>query len=55
LLRKLVVAIEFSPAASKQVKSVLGAGVDFTLEISNPNEEVTIERPTDIQPYSPGS
>jgi hypothetical protein len=54
LLRKLEIAIEFSPAA-EQVKSLVGAAVDFTLGISNPNEEVTIEKPTNVQPYSPGS
>jgi hypothetical protein len=55
LLRKLSVSIDFSPAASEQVKSVLGAGVDFALEISNPNEQITVEQPTNVQPYSPGS
>jgi hypothetical protein len=54
LLRKLEITIEFSPAA-EQVKSLVGAAVHFTLGISNPNEEVTIEKPTNVQPYSPGS
>jgi hypothetical protein len=53
LLRKLAVSIEFSPAASQQVRSALGAAMDFTLEISNPNEEITVEQPTNVQPYSP--
>jgi hypothetical protein len=54
LLRKLEIAIEFSRAA-EQVKSLVGAAVHFTLGISNPNEKVTIEKPTNVQPYSPGS
>jgi hypothetical protein len=54
LLRKLEIAIEFSPAA-EQVESLVGAAVHFTLGISNPNETVTIEKPTNVQPYSPGS
>jgi hypothetical protein len=54
LLRKLDITIEFSPA-SEQVKSLVGAAVHFTLGISNPNEKVTIEKPTNVQPYSPGS
>jgi hypothetical protein len=54
LLRKLEIGIEFSPAA-EQVKSLVGASVHFTLGISNPNEKVTIEKPTNVQPYSPGS
>jgi hypothetical protein len=54
LLRKLEITIEFSPAA-EQVKSLVGAAVHFTLGISNPNEQVTIEKPTNVQPYSPGS
>ena len=54
LLRKLEIGIEFSPAA-EQVKSLVGAAVHFTLGISNPNEKVTIEKPTNVQPYSPGS
>ena len=54
LLRKLEITIEFSPAA-EQVKSLVGTTVHFTLRISNPNEKVTIEEPTNVQPYSPGS
>jgi len=54
LLRKLEITIEFSPAA-EQLKSLVGAAVHFTLGISNPNETVTIEKPTNVQPYSPGS
>jgi len=54
LLRKLEITIEFSPAA-EQVKSLVGTAVHFTLGISNPNEKVTIEKPTNVQPYSPGS
>jgi hypothetical protein len=54
LLRKLEITIEFSPAA-EQVKSLVGTAVHFTLGISNPNEKVTIEQPTNVQPYSPGS
>jgi hypothetical protein len=51
LLRRLQVAIEFAPAAEK-VEELLGASLDFTLEISNPNEPVTVEAPTDAQPFS---
>jgi hypothetical protein len=54
LLRKLDVSIDFAPAA-EQVKNLLGASVRFTLEISNPNEPVTVEAPTNARPYSPGS
>lgn len=52
LLRKLQVAIDFSPAAEK-VKSLIGATIDFTLEISNPNEPITVEEPTEVQPFAP--
>jgi hypothetical protein len=52
LLRRLQVSIKFSPAAEK-VKSLVGAALDFTLEISNPNEPVTVEQPTNVQPFSP--
>jgi hypothetical protein len=52
LLRRLQVAIDFAPAAEK-VRDLLGASLDFTLEISNPNEPVTIEQPTDAQPFAP--
>jgi hypothetical protein len=54
LLRRLEISIEFSPAAEK-VKDLLGAALEFTLEISNPNEPVSVEQPTNVQPYSPGS
>jgi hypothetical protein len=54
LLRKLEIAIEFSPAA-EQVKSLVGTAIHFTLGVSNPNDKVTIEKPTNVQPYSPGS
>ena len=54
LLRKLKITIEFSPAAD-QVKSLVGTAVHFSLGISHPNETVTIEKPTNVQPYSPGS
>jgi hypothetical protein len=53
LLRKLDVSIDFAPAATK-VKDLVGASVRFTLAISNPNEPVTVETPTNAQPYSPG-
>jgi hypothetical protein len=53
LMRKLDVSIDFAPAAEK-VKNLLGASVRFTLEISDPNEPVTIKAPTNAQPYSPG-
>jgi hypothetical protein len=51
LLRRVQVAIDFAPAAEK-VKDLLGASLDFTLEISNPNEPVTVEAPTNVQPFS---
>jgi hypothetical protein len=54
LMRKLDVSIDFAPAAEK-VKNLLGASVRFTLEISDPNEPVTVEAPTNAQPYEPGS
>jgi hypothetical protein len=54
LMRKLDVSIDFAPAAEK-VKDLLGASVRFTLEISDPNEPVTVEAPTNAQPYSAGS
>jgi hypothetical protein len=50
-LRKLDISMTFSPAADK-VKDLVGAAVDFTLSISNPNEEVTVETPTNAKPYS---
>jgi hypothetical protein len=53
LLRKLDVSIDFAPEAAK-VKELLGASVRFTLAISNPNEPVTVETPTNAQPYSAG-
>jgi hypothetical protein len=52
LLRRIQIAIDFAPAAEK-VKDLLGTSLDFTLEISNPNEPVTVEQPTDAQPYAP--
>ena len=54
LMRKLDVSIQFAPAAEK-VKNLVGASVRFTLELSNPNEPVSVEAPKDAQPYSPGS
>jgi hypothetical protein len=54
LMRKLDVSIDFAPAAEK-VRNLLGASVRFTLEISHPNEPVTVEAPEKSQPYSPGS
>jgi hypothetical protein len=53
LLRKVDISIDFAPAAAK-VKELLGASVHFTLAISDPNEPVTVETPTNAQPYSPG-
>jgi hypothetical protein len=52
LLRRLQVVIEFAPAAEK-VRNLLGTSLDFSLEIANPNEPVTVEQPTDAQPFSP--
>ena len=53
LLRKLDVSIDFAPEAAK-VKDLVGASVRFTLAISNPNDPVTVETPTNAQPYSAG-
>ena len=52
LLRRLQVSIDFAPAAEK-VKDLLGASLDFRLELSSPNQPVIVEQPTDAQPFSP--
>lgn len=52
LLRRLQIALDFAPAAEK-LKDLLGTSLDFTLEISSPNEAVTVEQPTDVQPFAP--
>jgi hypothetical protein len=55
LLRKLEISLAFSPsAASEDVQGLVEAAMHFTLGISNPNEKVTVETPTGVQPY-PGS
>jgi hypothetical protein len=54
LLRKVDIAIELSPNTSEKLKRLLGAGIHFTLAISNPNEEVSIQAPQNAKPY-PGS
>jgi hypothetical protein len=54
LLRKLVIAVELSPNASAKIRSILGAGIHFTLAVSNPNEKVTVATPQNVKPY-PGS
>lgn len=54
LLRRLVVDIDFEVEAAAEVRDALGAlgGVGFSLyfEISEPNEEVTVEEPPDALP-----
>jgi hypothetical protein len=52
LLRRVQIAVDFAPAAEK-VRDLLGASLDFTLEIANPNEPVTVEQPTNVEPFSP--
>jgi hypothetical protein len=54
LLRKIEIAVELSPAASEQVKSILGVSAHFMLAVSNPNEKVSVQAPENAQPY-PGS
>jgi hypothetical protein len=52
LLRKLEVGISFSPSGAPQnIRSLVGAAVHFTLAISNPNEKISVETPTNVQPY----
>jgi hypothetical protein len=52
LLRRLQIALDFAPSAEK-VRDLLGTSLDFTLEIANPNEPVSVEEPTDVQPFAP--
>jgi hypothetical protein len=52
LLRRLVVAIDFSPAAPEEVKSVLGVAVEFRLAVSEPNKDVSVAAPENPRPYS---
>jgi|SRR5919201_1958413 hypothetical protein len=51
LLRKVEMTLELSPAASEQIKSVIGAGAHFVLAISNPNEKVSVQRPANAKPF----
>lgn len=52
LLRRLVIAIEFSPEIPGEVKDILGVAVDFELAISDPNKEVHVSAPDNVRPYS---
>jgi hypothetical protein len=54
LLRKVEISISLSPNASEKLKSLLGAGIHFTLAVSNPNEKVSVQVPQNAKPY-PGS
>jgi hypothetical protein len=51
LLRKLDIAIRFSPTASQKVRSLVGASLLFHLAISNPNEQIHVQAPQNAQPY----
>jgi hypothetical protein len=52
LLRKLDVDIVFSPAeAPANVKRLVGATMHLELGVSNPNEKISVETPTNVQPY----
>jgi hypothetical protein len=54
LLRKLDIAVDFSPSgAPENVRSLVGAAMRLTLAISNPNEKISVETPTNVQPYPP--
>jgi hypothetical protein len=53
LLRKLELAIQFEPtAAPARIRNLVGVDVLFRVTVSEPNSEVTIEAPEDVQPYS---
>jgi hypothetical protein len=52
LLRRLELAIDFSPSAPDKVQRVLGAGVRFLLEVRKPNSDVSVAEPEDARPYS---
>jgi hypothetical protein len=52
LLRRLELAVDFSPSAPDEVQRVLGAGVRFLLEVRKPNSDVSVSEPEDARPYS---
>lgn len=53
LLRRVALVIEFEPAeAPEDLAGLLGGGIRFVLEISDPNMEVAVEAPADPRPYS---
>jgi hypothetical protein len=52
LLRKLEVAVTFSPSgAPENIRNLVGAAMHLTLGISDPNEKISVETPTNVQPY----
>lgn len=52
LLRRVELAIDFSPSAPDEVQRILGAGVRFLLEVREPNSDVSVPEPEDARPYS---
>jgi hypothetical protein len=53
LLRKLDVTVRFTPQdAPERIRQLIGVGVHFVLAVSNPNEEISVEAPTNARPYS---
>jgi hypothetical protein len=52
LLRKLTLAVDFTPQVPGEVRNVLGIAVDFELEISDPNKDVTVSAPDNPRPFS---
>jgi hypothetical protein len=52
LLRRLELAIDFSPSSPDEVQRVLGTGVRFLLEVREPNSDVSVPEPEDARPYS---
>ena len=56
LLRRLHVDVDFGAPSDlpRELRGLVGAGVELELEIANPNEPVRVEEPEDAQPF-PGS
>jgi hypothetical protein len=58
LLRRLVLDVDLELGGSAELREALGqlagAQLQLALRISNPNEPVTVEAPTDAVPYSAG-
>lgn len=52
LLRRVELAIDFSPSAPDEVQRIPGAGVRFLLEVREPNSDVSVPEPEDARPYS---